>query len=84
MQQRFFGILEICVLDADALYSGNEGRLKHRLIRASNEGLEAKPQAIYRGGTGLVSTAEDYLKFWRLLLGGGKLNGARILGAQGA
>jgi CubicO group peptidase (beta-lactamase class C family) len=31
------------------------------------------------GGGGLVSTAHDYLRFCRMLLGGGELEGARIL-----
>lgn len=31
------------------------------------------------GGGGLVSTAHDYLRFCRMLLGGGELDGARIL-----
>jgi CubicO group peptidase (beta-lactamase class C family) len=31
------------------------------------------------GGGGLVSTAADYLRFTRMLLGGGQLDGARIL-----
>jgi len=32
------------------------------------------------GGHGLVSTAEDYLKFMSMLLNGGALDGARLLG----
>jgi CubicO group peptidase (beta-lactamase class C family) len=31
------------------------------------------------GGGGLVSTARDYLRFCRMLLGGGELDGARLL-----
>ena len=34
------------------------------------------------GGGGLVSTAGDYLRFCRMLLGGGQLEGARILGRK--
>ena len=34
------------------------------------------------GGGGLVSTASDYLRFCRMLLNKGGLDGARILGAQ--
>ncbi|MEE4360860.1 MAG: serine hydrolase domain-containing protein [Pseudomonadales bacterium] len=34
------------------------------------------------GGGGLVSTAHDYLRFCRMLLGGGTLDGARIIGPK--
>ena len=34
------------------------------------------------GGGGLVSTAGDYLRFCRMLLGNGRLDGARILGRK--
>ena len=34
------------------------------------------------GGGGLVSTAADYLRFCRMLLGGGELDGARLLGPR--
>jgi CubicO group peptidase (beta-lactamase class C family) len=34
------------------------------------------------GGGGLVSTTEDYLRFCRMLLNGGELDGVRILGRK--
>lgn len=34
------------------------------------------------GGGGLVSTARDYLRFCQMILNGGELNGARILGPK--
>ncbi len=40
------------------------------------------PPAFCGGGGGLISTAEDYLKFARLLLNGGELNGVRLLKAE--
>ena len=40
-----------------------------------------RPQLI-PGGHGLYSTAEDYLKFQRALLGGGELDGARIMSSE--
>ena len=40
------------------------------------------PQAFASGGQGLVSTADDYLKFARMLLGGGEVDGARLLSPQ--
>jgi CubicO group peptidase (beta-lactamase class C family) len=41
-----------------------------------------KPQGFYSGGGGLVSTAGDYLRFLRMLLNGGTLDGARVLEQQ--
>jgi CubicO group peptidase (beta-lactamase class C family) len=34
------------------------------------------------GGGGLLSTAHDYLRFMRMLLGGGQLDGVRLLGPR--
>jgi CubicO group peptidase (beta-lactamase class C family) len=34
------------------------------------------------GGGGLISTADDYLKFARMLLGGGEVDGVRLLKAE--
>jgi CubicO group peptidase (beta-lactamase class C family) len=39
----------------------------------------ATAPAFASGGGGLVSTADDYLRFARMLLGGGELDGVRIL-----
>lgn len=40
------------------------------------------PPAFTSGGQGLVSTADDYLTFARMLLGGGQVNGVRLLKPQ--
>jgi CubicO group peptidase (beta-lactamase class C family) len=37
------------------------------------------PPALLSGGGGLVGTAADYLRFCRMLLNGGELDGARVL-----
>ena len=37
---------------------------------------------LFSGGGGLVSTAHDYLRFCTMLLRGGELDGARILGPR--
>lgn len=42
-------------------------------------GLFAKPPAFESGASGLVSTVDDYLAFQRMMLGKGRLGGARIL-----
>ena len=41
-----------------------------------------KPVRFFSGGGGLYSTASDYLKFTRMLLGGGKLGNKRILQSE--
>ena len=40
------------------------------------------PPALLSGGGGLLSTAHDYLRFMRMLLGGGELDGVRLLGPR--
>jgi len=42
----------------------------------------AKPPVLVSGGGGLVSTTADYHRFVRMLLGGGELDGARIVGRK--
>ena len=41
-----------------------------------------QPARFYSGGGGLYSTASDYLKFERMLLGGGRLDGKRVLQSE--
>jgi CubicO group peptidase (beta-lactamase class C family) len=41
-----------------------------------------QPPTFLSGGGGLVSTTADYLRFCRMLLGGGELDGVRILGRK--
>jgi CubicO group peptidase (beta-lactamase class C family) len=40
------------------------------------------PRLSYSGGAGLVSSAEDYARFLQMLLNGGTLGGARVLGPR--
>ena len=40
------------------------------------------PAALQGGGGGLMSTASDYARFLRMLLGGGTLDGVRLLGRK--
>src|SRR5947199_9497066 len=43
------------------------------------ESTYAKPPLLESGGGGLVSTAQDYLRFCRMMLNGGTLDGVQIL-----
>ena len=54
-----------------------------RAARFDQMGTAAlKPPEALSGGGGLVSTASDYLRFARMLLGGGELEGVRLLGPR--
>jgi CubicO group peptidase (beta-lactamase class C family) len=44
--------------------------------------LDESPPVITAGGQGLVSTADDYLIFARMLLGGGQIDGKRVLSQE--
>ncbi len=60
------------------------GRSSGELVERKGAGLPPprdKP-AVLLGGAGLYSTADDYLLFCRMLLGGGALAGKRILEAE--
>lgn len=52
------------------------------LIANAANSLESGPHSVFRGGHGLVSTAEDYYRFCQMLLNGGVLGEARILGRK--
>jgi CubicO group peptidase (beta-lactamase class C family) len=41
-----------------------------------------KPTTFFAGGHGLASTAGDYIRFCQMMLNGGELEGARILGPR--
>jgi CubicO group peptidase (beta-lactamase class C family) len=75
-----------------ALREGDEGRLaalyspdpvNGRATRNEVLGpLASAPPQFLSGGGGLLSTAHDYLRFVRMLLGRGELDGVRILGPR--
>ncbi|MCK4515993.1 MAG: beta-lactamase family protein [Spirochaetaceae bacterium] len=53
-----------------------------RVLATASDCLESQPHNVMRGGHGLVSTAPDYLRFCRMMQGGGELDGNRILGKK--
>ncbi|MDZ7827433.1 MAG: serine hydrolase domain-containing protein [Gammaproteobacteria bacterium] len=53
-----------------------------RLQDAPSESSYLEPPSFLSGGGGLVSTSADYLRFCRMLLGNGMLDGKRILGRK--
>jgi putative heme-binding domain-containing protein len=70
-----------------ALYRPKEGSLERVGKGPQREGevvysatyADAGSGAYFSGGAGLVSTAADYTRFLRMLLGGGQLHGVRLL-----
>ena len=62
---------------ASCYMPGEGGRLA--LQDDAGRSSYAEPPALESGGGGLVSTAHDYMRFCRMLLAGGVLDGVRIL-----
>lgn len=60
------------------LYSQDPGT--GQAVLSPMNGIATQPPAALFGGQGLVSTLGDYLQFAQMLLGGGALDGQRILG----
>ncbi|ADG97900.1 beta-lactamase [Segniliparus rotundus DSM 44985] len=63
---------------ASAYQSGADGGLEAAPLRPPKTG----PQAFCRAGEGLVGTAQDYLRFARMLLRGGNADGTQVVSAQ--
>jgi CubicO group peptidase (beta-lactamase class C family) len=58
-------------------YYVREGKLA--VFDDAQNSLYAQPPQLESGGGGLAGTAEDYMRFCRMLLNGGELDGARLL-----
>ncbi len=66
-------------------FAANYSRRRDKSLRLEDDPETSpytRPTTFFSGGGGLVSTAADYLRFCRMLLGGGELDGARILGRK--
>ena len=59
---------------------GHQG--PERTLTVADTGRFRQPPTRFSGGGGLVSTAHDYARFAQMLLNGGELDGARILGPK--
>jgi CubicO group peptidase (beta-lactamase class C family) len=60
-------------------YQPESGGRGLKLQDDARESTYAAPPKLESGGGGLVSTAEDYLRFCRMMLNGGTLDGVQIL-----
>ncbi|MFB0610738.1 serine hydrolase domain-containing protein [Aurantiacibacter poecillastricola] len=63
------------LVDSHAFQPGD----KPRRVEAGSESAHFAPSSFHSGGGGLVSTIADYHRFCAMLLGGGALDGARII-----
>ena len=53
-----------------------------RLVESPEDSNYRNPDSVPFGGSGLVSTAANYLRFLQMLLNGGELGGVRLLGSK--
>ena len=53
-----------------------------KLLDDPEDSIYIRPRTFFSGGGGLVSTASDYLRFARMMLNGGELDGVRLLGRK--
>jgi CubicO group peptidase (beta-lactamase class C family) len=66
-------------------FAANYSRGPDKRLRLEDDpfdSLYTRPRTFFSGGGGLVSTAHDYLRFCRMLVSGGSLDGVRILGRK--
>lgn len=53
-----------------------------KLVDSPDSSRFLKPASLHAGGMGLVSTADDYLKFTQMLVNKGEYDGSRLLGRK--
>ena len=75
-----FSVPEASISRFAAGYEYDDGRF--RLADDPRTSAYARPRTFLSGVAGLVSTATDYLRFTRMLAGGGSLDGTRIIGPR--
>jgi CubicO group peptidase (beta-lactamase class C family) len=66
-------------------FAANYSRRRDKSLRIEDDPEDSpytRERTFFSGGGGLVSTAADYLRFARMLLAGGELEGTRILGRK--
>lgn len=83
MRDTFFGVPTTHAARLVSLHEERDGKV--RPMNASG-GLDpnwpAKPMTYFSGGSGLSGTATDYARFLQMVLNGGELDGARLLGRK--
>ncbi|HEX4340287.1 MAG TPA: serine hydrolase domain-containing protein [Polyangiaceae bacterium] len=69
-------------LDRFAACYGRDRDKKLVLLDDPQDSPYGRPKTFFGGGSGLVSTAADYLRFAEMLRRGGELDGVRLLGPR--
>ena len=62
-----------------AIYVAGEGKALERMPEKERLAASFAGNPMTMGGSGIVTTVDDYMRFARMLLGEGELDGARIL-----
>ena len=63
-----------------AVYAAQDGKIERATDPKTGQGqYVAGPRMAFSGGAGLLSTAGDYGRFLQMMLGGGALDGVRLL-----
>lgn len=80
MFDTFYNVPESKQARLVTVHRRQDGRADAPLTEQPNQ--PQRPVTTFNGGGGLSSTASDYIRFARMILNGGKLNGTRILSAD--
>jgi CubicO group peptidase (beta-lactamase class C family) len=80
MSDTFYNVPEAKQARLVTAHQRQDGRADGPLTERANS--PQRPATTFNGGGGLASTASDYIRFARMILNGGTLDGARILSAD--
>ena len=80
MPDTFYNVPETKQARLVTVHRRQDGRADAPLTELPNQ--PRRPATTFNGGGGLVSTASDYIRFERMILNDGTLDGARILSAE--
>ena len=80
MSDTFYNVPEAKQARLVTVHRRPDGRDDAPLVEQPNQ--PQRPATTFNGGGGLSSTASDYIRFERMILNGGTLDGARILAAD--
>ena len=80
MSDTFYNVPEAKQARLVTVHRRPDGRAAAPLVEQPNQ--PQRPATTFNGGGGLSSTASDYIRFERMILNGGTLDGARILAAD--
>jgi CubicO group peptidase (beta-lactamase class C family) len=80
MSDTFYNVPEAKQARMVTVHRRQDGRADAPLTELPNQ--PRRPTTTFNGGGGLVSTASDYIRFQRMILNDGTLDGARILSAE--